>query len=115
MTPTEFAAWVGGVTAALYGTAKAAAYFMEVMGLRPADRRADRMNRLEECEREVDRLKERVHDLEADLEKEQSRADYLERILRRGGFIKTEKGYEGEPDDDSESGGKRDSGSQRSP
>ncbi len=103
MTPTEFVAWVGGLTGLLMGLAKVFAYLLESLGLRPSDRRADRVHQLQELEAKVARLKQelteceaRVDELERELRAERRSVDLLERMLTRRGWTKGANGWEPE-------------------
>ena len=103
MTPTELAAWLGGISAGLMGLMKVIAFTMEQLGLRPSDRRAERISRLAEAEAEIERLKKeiadhrkRIEDLEDELRQERRNVDFLERMLTRQGYRKGPNGWQDE-------------------
>lgn len=86
MTPTEFAAWTGGITAGLMGLTKVVASLMEQLGLRPVDRRQEREDVIRRLKADALECEKLMDDKERQLREANNRVAYLEGILTRAGW-----------------------------
>ncbi len=101
MTPQDVVIWGGAITGLLMGLARVIAFTLEQLGMRPADRRADRLRRLEEAEEKVRALEsevaiceQKIEALEVEVREERVKVDMLESILRRQGYTESKEGWQ---------------------
>lgn len=67
LTPEEFMAWVGGGTALITGLVKGLQMLMTALGVTPQDRRLDRDQRIQQCEKEIEDLRKEIHQAEEEI------------------------------------------------
>jgi hypothetical protein len=87
MTPTEFAAWTGGITGGLMGLVRAIAFLMEKLGIRPVDRRTEREEVIQRLKNDAAECEKIMDEKDRALREANNRVAYLEGILMRQGWM----------------------------
>ena len=101
ISATDFAAWVGAITAGLVGIAVAIGRVLEALGMRPQDRRESNTRQIKELQEKCDELTKELNDVEGvlratreDLRDAWRNVDFMERLLNRQGWRKGPNGWE---------------------
>lgn len=94
MEPTEFGAWIAAITGGFAALAVALAKIMEILGLRPQDRRERHTKMIAELQGEVQTCETKIERLERELSEAEMNVILLERMLLRQGYRKGKDGWE---------------------